>query len=268
MKLATLRDGTRDGRLVVVSRDLTRYTDASFMVRTLQAALDDWPRYGPQLEAMAGSLETGAVPSSRFHEHDATSPLPRAYARIVFPDALDGHELAPSAHFGAPRDAILVERDSSLDARIEMAAIFGDLPAAATRDEVSAELRLVMLGNRVRQANGRPGSEEIVTCYSPVAVTPDELGPGWDAVATDLTLHLSVNGRPFEHAGTRFFSGFADRVARLARIRPLYAGTIVVSPVIDAGPSVKIGDSLRIEMREAAGHSVFGAIEQPVQRPG
>src|SRR3989337_462481 len=79
MKLATLKNGTRDGKLVVVSRDLTRFTDASFLAPTLQAALDDWKRISPHLAAMAESLEAGAVPASRFHEHDAHSPLPRAY---------------------------------------------------------------------------------------------------------------------------------------------------------------------------------------------
>ena len=79
MKLASLKDGSRDGQLVVVSRDLTRYTDASFLVPTLQAALDDWLRLSPHLTAMAESLEAGAVPASRFHEHDVHSPLPRAY---------------------------------------------------------------------------------------------------------------------------------------------------------------------------------------------
>ncbi len=79
MKLATLKNGTRDGQLVVVSRDLTRFTDASFLAATLQAALDDWRRIAPHLAAMAESLETGSVPSQRFHEHDAHSPLPRAY---------------------------------------------------------------------------------------------------------------------------------------------------------------------------------------------
>src|SRR3954470_1580023 len=79
MKLATLKDGTRDGKLVVVSRDLTQYTDASFLARTLQAALDDWRRISPHLSTIAESLENNAMPSARFHEHDAHSPLPRAY---------------------------------------------------------------------------------------------------------------------------------------------------------------------------------------------
>jgi fumarylacetoacetate (FAA) hydrolase len=79
MKLASLKNGTRDGKLVVVSRDLTRYTDASFLVPTLQAALDNWARIAPHLEALSESLAHGAVPSARFHEHDAESPLPRAY---------------------------------------------------------------------------------------------------------------------------------------------------------------------------------------------
>jgi len=268
MKLATLRDGTRDGKLVVVSRDLTRYTDASFLVRTLQAALDDWRRCGPALEAMAESLEAGAVPSARFHEHDATSPLPRAFARIVFPDALDGHELAASAHFGAPRDAILVEHDGLLETRIEIAAVFGDLGGDAGREEVGEAMRLFMLGNAVRRQGGGAAAEEVSVAYSPVAVTPDELGPGRDAAADDLSLHVSVDGRTSENAGTRFFSGLADRVLRLTRLNPLYAGSIVVSPAMDAGPTLKLGDTVRIEMRDKAGHSIFGAIEQPVQRPG
>ena len=79
MKLATLKNGTRDGKLVLVSRDLTRSTDASFLAPTLQAALDNWRRIAPHLEALAESLEVGAVPTERFHEHDAMSPLPRAY---------------------------------------------------------------------------------------------------------------------------------------------------------------------------------------------
>ena len=78
MKLATLKDGTRDGKLIVVSRDLTQYADASFLVRTLQAALDDWRRISPHLATIAESLENNALPSARFHEHDAHSPLPRA----------------------------------------------------------------------------------------------------------------------------------------------------------------------------------------------
>src|SRR6187549_1382294 len=82
MKLATLKDGSRDGRLVVVSRDLTRFTDAAFLVPTLQAALDDWQRIAPHLLALSESLEHGSVPAGRFHEHDAHSPLPRAYQRV------------------------------------------------------------------------------------------------------------------------------------------------------------------------------------------
>src|SRR5215470_14364629 len=79
MKLASLNNQTRDGSLVVVSRDLTRCTDASFLAPTLQSALDDWARIAPHLQSLAASLEVGSVPSERFHEHDALSPLPRAY---------------------------------------------------------------------------------------------------------------------------------------------------------------------------------------------
>ena len=157
MKLATLKNGTRDGKLVVVSRDLTRFTDASFLAPTLQAALDDWRRIAPHLAAMAESLETGAVPSDRFHEHDAHSPLPRAYQwadgsayvnHVELVRKSRGHEMPASFEtdpliyqggsdaFLGPRDPIRwPSEDFGIDMEGEIAVIVDDVPMGATAAE-------------------------------------------------------------------------------------------------------------------------------------
>jgi len=207
MKLATLKDGTRDGRLVVVSRDLTRCTDASFLARTLQAALDDWTRIAPHLDALSQSLESGSVPSQRFHEHDAHSPLPRAYQWADGSAYVNHVELVRRARgaqmpesfwtdplmyqggsdsFVAPRDPIRIADEAwGIDMEAEVAVIVDDVPMGATVTEARAAIRLVVLVNDVSLRGlipaelakgfgffqGKPSS-----AFSPVAVTPDELG--------------------------------------------------------------------------------------------
>src|SRR5947208_11192168 len=157
MKLATLKNGTRDGKLVVVSRDLTRFTDASFLVPTLQAALDDWRRITPHLAAMAESLETNAVPSARFHEHDAHSPLPRAYQWADGSAYVNHVELVRKARgaempasfwteplmyqggsdtFLGARDAIVLADEAwGIDLEGEVAVITDDLPMGVSAEE-------------------------------------------------------------------------------------------------------------------------------------
>src|SRR5918999_4471123 len=175
MKLATLKDGTRDGKLVVVSRDLTRFTDASFLVRTLQAALDDWSRIAPHLATIAESLENNAVPSARFHEHDAHSPLPRAYQWADGSAYVNHVELVRKARgaempssfwtdplmyqggsdsFLAPRDPIAVADETwGIDFEAEVAVITDDVPTGASREEAAAAIRLVVLVNDVSLRN-------------------------------------------------------------------------------------------------------------------
>lgn len=257
MKLATLKDGSRDGKLVVVSRDLTRFTDASFLVRTLQSALDDWSRIAPHLATMAESLETGAVPSSRFHEHAAHSPLPRAYQRIeaVFSA---GHA-APimrqtfSDGFVGPRDPIVLPGDREDVAAVgEVAVIIDDLPAAATREQARLAIRLVLL------ASG--------AAFSPVAVTPDELGGDWKDGRLGLPLGIDVNGKRLDSAtGSGFdFPGF---IAGAAAARALTSGTIISSGAPATGTAVlRPGDTIRVVMKSGS-QSIFGAIEQTVQPP-
>jgi fumarylacetoacetate (FAA) hydrolase len=163
LKLATLKDGTRDGRLAVVSRDLTRCADASFLAPTLQGALDDWKRIAPHLEALAESLEHGSVPAERFHEHDAHSPLPRAFQWADGSAYVNHVELVRKARnaempasfwtdplmyqggsdsFLAPRDPILMADEAwGIDMEGEVAVIVDDVPMGASLDEARAATR-------------------------------------------------------------------------------------------------------------------------------
>lgn len=243
MKLATLKNGSRDGKLVIVSRDLTRYTDASFLAPNLQAALDDWRRISPHLAALAGSLEIGAVPSSRFHEHDAHSPLPRAYQRLGGGDA-----------FAGPRDPIELPgkiRDASIEAAV--AVIVGDVAMAATEEAAKKAVALIVLSTDTILDGGQAGTSAL----SPVAVTPDELGDSWDGA---VHLPLIAGARNV----TSVWTSFPKLIADAAATRALGTGAIVRGAVETL--SVSLGDTLRVEMKDKAGHSIFGAIERQVGR--
>jgi len=334
MKLATLRNGKRDGRLVVVSRDLTRFTDASFLAPTLQAALDDWRRVSPHLATLAESLEHGAVPADRFHEHDALSPLPRAYQWADGSAYVNHVELVRKARgaempasfwtdpliyqggsdaFVAARDPILMADEAwGIDLEGEVTVIVDDLPMGATPDQAREAIRLVMLVNDVtlRALTGpelakgfgffqsKPSS-----AFSPVAVTPDELGDAWDGGKLHLPLSVDLNGKPFgrANAGIDMTFDFPTLIAHAARTRPLSAGAIIGSgtisnkdgdgpgkPIAEGGvgyscvaerrvietirsgepttPFLRFGDTVRIEMKDKAGRSIFGAIEQTVKK--
>jgi len=334
MKLATLKDGTRDGKLAVVSRDLTRCTDASFLARTMQAALDDWRRLAPHLAALSESLDHGSVPSQRFHEHDAHSPLPRAYQWADGSAYVNHVELVRKARnaempasfwtdplmyqggsdaFSAPRDPIPVADEAfGVDMEGEVAVIIGDVPMGATIDQARDAILLVMLVNDVT-LRGLTGPElakgfgffqsKPSSAFSPVAVTPDELGDAWDGGRLHLPLHADLNGRPFgrANAGIDMTFDFPQLIAHAAKTRPLAAGTIIgsgtVSNKLDGGPGkpvseggagysciaelrmietirdgkastpfMRFGDTVRIEMKDRAGHSIFGAIEQTVRQ--
>ena len=336
MKLATLNNGTRDGKLVVVSRDLTRCTDASFLAPTLQAALDDWRRIAPHLAALSESLEHGAVPDMRFHEHDAHSPLPRAYQWVDASSYLNHLELMRKAagealpesfrseplvyqggsdSFIGPRDPIRIS-DEALGADLEgeIAVIVDDVPAGADAAEGREAIRLVMLVNdislrRLAHAELAKGfgffQAKPSSAFSPVAVTPDELDDAWRDGKLHLPLSVSLNGKPFgrAEAGADMLFDFGQIIAHAARTRPLAAGSIIGSGTVsnrsaDGAPTaiadggvgysclaelrtvekirdgkastdlLKFGDTVRIEMKDKAGHSIFGAIEQTVEQSG
>jgi fumarylacetoacetate (FAA) hydrolase len=334
MKLSSLKQG-RDGRLVVVSKDLTRATDAFFIVPTLQQALDEWDRTAPLLADLSEQLEHGSVPWIRFHEHDCASPLPRAYqwadgsAYVNHVDLVRrarGAEMPESFWtdpliyqggsdaFLNPRDPIpAVDEDHGIDFEAEVAVITGDVPLGASWEEAAAAIRLLVLVNDVSLRNLIPVElgkgfgffqSKPASALSPIAVTPDELGEAWDGGKLHLALHSAINGKPFgrPNAGIDMTFDFPTLVAHAARTRSLGAGTIIGSGTVsnkgaDGGPGkplaeggagysciaeqrmvetiesgkartpfLSFGDVVRIEMKDKAGHSVFGAIEQEVVR--
>lgn len=332
MKLSSLNQG-RDGRLVIVSRDLTRATDAFFIVPTLQQALDDWEKVEPRLRDLAEQLEHGSVPSFRFHEHDCASPLPRAYQwadgsayvnHVALVRKARGAELPESFwtdplmyqggsdSFLSPREPILaVSEEHGIDFEAEIAVITGDVPMGATREEAAAAIRLIVLVNDVSLRNLMPAElakgfgffhSKPSSAFSPAAVTPDELGEAWKGGKVHLPILSSLNGQPFgrPQAGEDMTFDFPTLIAHAARTRPLCAGTIIGSgtisnrdkdggpgkPIAEGGlgysciveqrtvetllhgapktPFLRFGDTVRIEMKDKAGHSIFGAIEQEV----
>jgi fumarylacetoacetate (FAA) hydrolase len=334
MKLASLKDG-RDGRLVVVSKDLTRAVEVDYIAPTLQAALDDWPNIGPQLAAIAEEVELSSTLTFRFREHDCASPLPRAYQWADCSAYLNHMELACKARgaempasfetdpliyqggsdgFLGPRDPIpLPRRDSSLglDLGAEIAVITGDVPMGVTPEAALLYIRLIMLVNDVTY-RGLTASElargfgffqsKPAPAFSPVAVTPNELGAAWDHGKVKLPLMSSLNGALLgkPSAGEDMTFDFGQLIAHAARTRSLAEGTIIGCGTVsnrapDGGPGkpvaaggagysciveqrmvetlqdgeaktpfLKIGDIVRVEMLDSRHHSIFGAIEQEV----
>jgi fumarylacetoacetate (FAA) hydrolase len=264
MKLASLRHG-RDGRLVVVSKDLTRATDAFIVVPTLQAALDDWRRHGPALADLAEQLEHGSVPSFRLHEHDCAAPLPRAYQWADGSAYVNHVELVRKARgaevpasfwtdplmyqggsdsFLGPREPIAVAEEAwGIDFEAEVAVITDDVPMGASRDAAAAAIRLVLLVNDVSLRNLIPAElakgfgffqSKPSSALSPVAVTPDDLGEAWDGTRLHLPLLSYVNGESFgrPNAGVDMIFDFPALIAHAARTRPLGAGTIIGSGTV------------------------------------
>jgi fumarylacetoacetate (FAA) hydrolase len=333
MKLASLKHG-RDGRLVVVSDDLAWFTDAFLIAPNLQAALDDWERCEPELRGLAESLEHGAVPRGRFHEHAAAAPLPRAYQwadgsayvnHVELVRRARGAELPDSFWtdplmyqggsdgFLGPRDPILLADEAwGCDLEAEVAVILGDTPQGVSPDQARGYIRLVTLVNDVSLRNLIP--EELAkgfgffqskpaSALAPVAATPDALGARWEGAKLHGAMETFVNGRPLgvADAGVDMTFDFGGLVAHAARTRSLVAGTVIGSgtvsnrdtgggpgkPVAEGGlgyaciaelrtvetlrhgeprtPFLRIGDEIRIEMRNDKGHSMFGAIEQRVE---
>ncbi|MEX0968942.1 MAG: fumarylacetoacetate hydrolase family protein [Paracoccaceae bacterium] len=333
MKLASINNATRDGALVVVSRDLTRCSDVRHIAPTLQVALDEWPSVAPALEAVARGLESGSVPSERFHERDAFSPLPRAFHWADGSAYVNHVELVRRARnaempasfwqeplmyqggsdtFLAPRGPIPLGGDDwGLDFEGEVAVIVGDLRQGASKAEAAASIRLVMLVNDVSLRGLIPGElakgfgfyqSKPSSAFSPVAVTPSMLGDAWADGKLHLPLLVDLNGQSFgrANAGVDMTFDFPTLIAHAAKTRPLGAGTIIGSgtvsnklnggpgkPVAEGGagysciaelrmietiesgtaatPFLGLGDIVRIEMKDADGHSIFGAIEQEVE---
>ena len=325
MKLATLKNDTRDGALCVVARDLKTGTVTYDVAPTLQAALDDWQYCAPRLaELYARANESPS--GSRWFEVDPAklhAPLPRAYqwadgsAYLSHAERVRksrGAELPKelreeplmyqggSDAFLGPRDGIAVETDDvGIDLEAEVAVIVGDVPMGVKREKAGEHIRLLMLVNDVTLRNAVPAElakgfgffqSKAWTAFSPIAATPDELGPAWDGRKVRLPLVVHVNGELLgePNAGEDMAFDFPRLVAHAARTRPLGAGTIIGSGTVSnkdarrgvcclaekralemiksgaaSTPFLRFGDRVKIEMH-AGGHSIFGAIEQQVIR--
>ena len=332
MKLASMPHG-RDGRLVVVSSDLAWYATATHVVRTLQGALDDWERHEPALRALATELEHGAIPRERFHEREVAAPLPRAYQwadgsayvnHVELVRKARGAELPDSFWHdplmyqggsddlrGAREPIALGDEAWGGDMEAEICVVTGDLPQGVSATDALDQVRLVGLVNDVSLRNLIPGElakgfgfvqSKPATHFSPVFVTPDELGAAWSGGRLSGVLAVDLNGQPFGRAdaGEDCTFDFGTLLAHLAKTRRIGAGSIIGSgtvsnrdpdgspgrPVAAGGrgysciaelrmvetiatgaastPFLRYGDTVRIELRDAAGHSIFGAIEQDV----
>ncbi|NJO23772.1 MAG: fumarylacetoacetate hydrolase family protein [Sphingomonadales bacterium] len=342
MKLATLRNGTRDGELVLVSTDLSKAVRAADVVAgllTMQQLLDDWDAYALPAERVAAELDaiseggSTRLPVFDFDPARAMAPLPRAYQWADGSAYLNHVELARKAR-GAempesfatdplmyqggsdtmlgPQEPIALDDEAwGLDLEGEIAVILGDVPMGMSRAEAIDYVRLVVLVNDVSLRNLIPG--EIAkgfgffhgkpsSAFSPVAVTPDELGPAWRDGKVHLPLSAYVNGELLGHpdASRDMTFSFADLIAHAAKTRRLSAGTILGSGTVSnrgeaGGPGLPVsqggvgytclaevrmvetllhgtprtrflkgGDRVRIEMLDAAGQSIFGAIDQRV----
>ncbi|WP_453977163.1 fumarylacetoacetate hydrolase family protein [Brevundimonas sp. Marseille-Q4549] len=279
MKLASLKHG-RDGRLVVVSKDLNWFTDAFLIAPTLQAALDDWDNCGPRLQALAESLEHEGVPRGRFHERDAASPLPRAYQWADGSAYVNHVELVRRARgaempesfwtdplmyqggsdgFLAPRDPIpLADETWGCDLEAEIVVVVGDVPQGATREQALDAIRLVGLVNDVSLRNLIPAElakgfgfvqSKPASALSPVLVTPEALGDRWKDGKLHGALSVQLNGRDFGRAdaGVDMTFDFGTLIAHLAKTRSLSAGTIIGSGTVsnkdaDGGPGKPVSE--------------------------
>ena len=331
MKLASLKSG-RDGQLIVVSRDLTRAVHARDIARTLQAALDDWADTAPKLQALSDKLNAGEVEGFEFVEADCASPLPRAYQWVDGSAYLNHVELVRKARgaevpesfysdplmyqgagdtFIGPRDDIVAADEAyGIDMEAELTVITDDVPMAVSAEDAGKHIKLIMLVNDVSLRGLIPNElrkgfgflhGKASSAFSPVAVTPDELGDKWADGTIDLPLLVDYNGAPFGKANVKTDMTFnmAELVAHAAKTRHLSAGTIVgsgtVSNKFEGGegkkiehggvgysciaeirmiekiqtgefqtPFMRFGDTVGIEMRDDNGDSIFGRIENKV----
>jgi len=334
MKLASLKGG-RDGRLVVVSRDLKRAADAATVAPTLRQAMDDWDAAAPRLDEIANALEADRIAHQPFDPKQCAAPQPRSFGwadgsayvnHVALVRKSRGAEVPASFWtdplmyrggsdgFIGPCDPIRAADTAwGIDLEAEVAVVLTDVPQGATPQQARSAIKLLMILNDVSLRNligpelakgfGFVQSKG-QTAFSPVAVTPDELGAAWDGAKVNLPLLSFVNGKPFgrPNAGVDCTFDFPTLIAHAVKTRPLNAGAIIGSgtvsnrdadggegrPVPEGGvgysciaeirsvetirhgapktPFLNFGDRVRIEMHDAQGRSIFGAIDQEVVR--
>jgi fumarylacetoacetate (FAA) hydrolase len=323
MKLASLKEGGRDGTLIVVDKDVKRAVRAIGIAPTLQRAIEDWAAMSPKLAELAEKLrDDKAVGSFELDTKALAAPLPRAYqwadgsAYVVHVELVRkarGVEMPPSfwtdplmyqggsdSFTGCNDEIEMADEAWGIDFEGEIGVIVDDVPMGISAEAARKHIKLVTILNDVSLRNlivtelakgfgffhGKPA-----TAFAPVAVTPDELGTAWNDARLNLPLISTLNGREFGHpnAATDLTFDFGQLIAHAARTRHLEAGTVVGSGTVanrsaDVGcsciaerrvretiedgkpvtPFMKFGDEIRIEMFDAAGRSIFGAIDQKV----
>ncbi|RUO49820.1 fumarylacetoacetate hydrolase family protein [Pseudidiomarina donghaiensis] len=333
MKFATYRNGTRDGQLMVVSRDLTKAVKVPALAATLQEVLDDWDGVAPELEKVYQALNNGELADAEaFDERLCESPLPRAYQwadgsayvnHVELVRKARNAEMPPSFwtdplmyqggsdDFLGPKDDIeMADTAWGIDFEGEIAVITDDVPMGTEPTQAGEYIRLLMLVNDVSLRGLIPNElgkgfgffqSKPSSAFSPVAVTPDELGANWRDNKVHLPLLSYYNGKPFgkPNAGEDMTFDFAQLVAHAAKTRHLGAGAIIGSGTVsnkqgtDHGSAIaeggvgysciaevrmietirdgkpatgfmQFGDTIKIEMTDENGHSIFGAIDQKV----
>jgi len=325
MKLATLKTPQRDGQLIVVSQNLKLATKVPDIAQTLQQALDNWAKCEKPLQVVYQELNEGKVKESfEFDPVKVTSPLPRAYQwadasayvnhvqlvrksrGVEMPESFWTDPLmyqGGSDSFLGPRDPIVLADEAwGIDFEAEVAVITNDVPMGISPEAARNHIVLFMLVNDVSLRNLAKAELEkgfgFFNCkpsssYSPVAVTPDELGKAWDGQKVHLPLISHFNGKLFgePNAGEDMTFGFPELIAHAAKTRPLTAGTIIGSGTVSnvdrskgsscivekrmletieqgkpATEFMKFGDNVRIQMLDHSQQSIFGAIDQTVMK--
>ena len=323
MKLATYKDSSRDGQLVVVSRDLSTAHYATGIAGKLQQVLDDWNFMSPQLQDLYETLNHGkARHAFPFEPSRCMAPLPRAYQWADGSAYINHVELVrkarnaevPESFYSDPLmyqggsddfigpcdDVVVASEDFGIDFEAEVAVITGDVPMGATPAQALEGVRLLMLANDVSLRNLIPNElakgfgffqSKPATAFSPVAVTPDEVGDAWDKGRLHLTLQSTWNGRKVGmcEAGPEMTFHFGQLISHICKTRNVRAGSIVGSGTVsnkdwshgysciaekraietieDGKPKtefMKYGDTIRIEAKGKDGLSVFGAIDQKI----
>lgn len=328
MKLSSLRTRSRDGRLIVVSRDLSRAVAVPQIALTLQAALDDWQEAEPRLRAVSDALNAGAELEKMFALDvlDLAAPLPRAYHWVDGSAYVNHVELVRKARgaqmpetfwtdplvyqggsddfLGPCQDVPVPSEEFGIDLEGEVAVITDDVQMGTTYAAAGTHIKLLMLVNDWSLRNLIPGElakgfgfyqSKPATAFSPVAVTPDELGAAWADSMLQRPLTVHVNGELFgrPNAGMDMTFDFARLIEHITKTRNARAGTILGSGTISnydrslgsaciaerrmleqiehgksITPFLKFGDRVRIEMFDEEGRSIFGAIDQRVVRAG
>jgi fumarylacetoacetate (FAA) hydrolase len=323
MKLATIKNNTRDGQLVVVNKDLTKAVKVAEIAPTMQAAIDNWDKTSPLLAQVYNELNQGKrTDAFPFNSHEAMAPIPRAYhwadgsayvTHVELVRKARGAELpesfwtdplmymgASDAFIGANDDIEIEDLSWGVDFESEVVVITDDVPAGTNAKDAREHIKLIALVNDVSLRNLIPGElgkqfgfyqSKPWTAFTPVAVTPDELGDAWKDAKLHLPLLSTLNNQLIGHpnAGIDMTFDFGQLIEHAAKSRSLMAGTVIGSGTVanqgsptgssclaevrcleiikDGKPStpfMQYGDRIEIEMKNKEGESIFGKIDQKV----